>query len=136
MARIVAQYMPKALPKTFETVENHVKIVQHFVKDEDAEDGFARDENGRRIKAGPNTLEFHEVKSAGGIMFTFPRGHSIRLTDPAQLKQFRLSEQPRLVDLDLGEEVNEAGMPISLLSVINDTDKSAGNFGMADVEKD
>lgn len=136
MARIVAAYMPKALPKEFKTTETHVKIVQHFVKDDDpkSKDGLARDENGRRIKAGPNTLEMHEVESTGGIMFTFPRGHSIRLTDPAQLKQFKLSEQPRLVDLDLGEEVNEKGMPLSLLSVINDEGKSGGDFGLADKE--
>lgn len=129
MARIVAAYMPKALSKDFKTTETHVKIVRHFVMDDDAKDGFARDENGRKIKAGPNTLEMQEVESKGGIMFTFPRGHSIRLTDPAQLKQFKLTENPKLVDLDLGEEVNEKGMPLSLLSVISADGDSGGDFG-------
>lgn len=122
MSRIVAQYMPKALPKDFETTETHVKIVRHYVMEDDdkGKQVFARDENGRNIKAGPNTLEFEQKVSKGGILFTFPRGHSIRLTDPAQLKQFKLTEKPKLVDLDLGEEVNEKGIPLSMLSVISE----------------
>lgn len=135
MARIVAAYTPKALPKTFETVETHVKIIRLFVMEEDPKTGKqvpSRDENGRKIKAGPNTLEFEQVPSKGGIMFTFPRGHSIRLSSPEQLKQFKLSEQPRLVDLDLGEEVNAAGVPTSMLAVLSNSDKSGGDFGMVD----
>lgn len=113
--------MPKALPKTFETTETHVKIIRHYVMEEDAKgkEVFAVDENGRKIKAGPNTLEFTQVPSFGGILFKFPRGHSIRLTHPEQLKQFKLTDKPKLVDLDLGEEVNEKGVPLSLLAVID-----------------
>ncbi len=137
MARIVAAFMPKALPKTFETTEQHVKIVRHYVMEEDknGKEVPAHDENGRKIKAGPNTLEFFDVPSKGGIMFTMPRGHSIRLTSPEQLKQFKLTEQPRLVDLDLGEEVNAAGVPIAMLSIIADGEaRSGGDFGMVDAE--
>lgn len=139
MARIVAAYMPKALPKTFETEETHVKIVRHYVMEEDSKGKMvpSLDENGRKIKAGPNTLEFVQVPSNGGIMFTFPRGHSIRLSSPEQLKQFKLTEQPKLVDLDLGEEVNAAGVPVSMLAIVADSNKSGGDFGMVDtVEKD
>lgn len=140
MARIVAAYMPKALSKTFETVETHVKIVRHYVMEEDAKTGKmipSLDEHGRKIKAGPNTLEFIQVPSNGGIMFTFPRGHSIRLSSPEQLKQFKLTEQPKLVDLDLGEEVNAAGVPVSMLAIVADSNKSGGDFGMVDtVQKD
>ena len=135
MARIVAAYMPKALPKTFETTETHVKIVRHYVMEEDAKgkEVFAHDENGRKIKAGPNTLEFVQVPSTGGIMFTFPRGHSIRLTSPEQLKQFGLTEQPKLVDLDLGEEVNAAGVPLSMLAIVQEG--GAGGFASETVEE-
>jgi hypothetical protein len=139
MARIVAAHMPKALPKTFETEETHVKIVRHYVMETDkkGETVFSHDENGRKIKAGPNTLEFEQVKSFGGIMFTFPRGHSIRLSSPEQLKQFKLTEQPKLVDLDLGEEVNAAGVPVSVLAIVADSNRSGGDFGMVDtLEKD
>lgn len=128
MARIVSAYMPKALPKDFKTTEMHVKIVRHYVMTEDAKgkEVFDVDENGRKIKAGPNTLEFIEKESTGGIMFTFPRGHSIRLTDPAQLKQFKLTDRPKLVDLDLGEEVNEAGVPLSMLAIVQEGEADVG----------
>lgn len=131
--RIAAAFMPKALPKTFETEEVHAKIVQNYIKDEDEKDGFARDEHGKKIKAGPATVVFETVKSFGGVMFTFPRGHSIRLTTIDQIKQWGLSTKPRLVDMDSGSEVNEKGIPVNMQHLLEPG--STGDFGVADASE-
>lgn len=121
--------MPKAMPKTFETVEKHAKLVHHYLKDNDEKDGFSRDENGRKIKTRA-TLEVEDVVSTGGILFTMPRGHSVRLTTKEQLDFFKVSTKPRLVDLDTGEEVNEEGIPLSLQEFVKSgAMNSSGDFG-------
>lgn len=131
--RIAMAFTPKALPKTFETEEVHAKIVQNYVKDDDEKDGFARDEHGKKIKAGPATVQFETVKSTGGVMFTFPRGHSIRLTTADQIKQWGLSTKPKLVDMDSGSEVNEKGIPVNMLHLLEP--KAVGDFGIADASE-
>ena len=131
--KIQAMYMPSVVPKHYKTTETHVKIVRHWVKDEEGE--FVLDETtGKKIKAGPNTLEIYEKESTGGILFKFPRGHSIRLTSPDQIKQFRLTDTPKLVDMDSGEEVNEQGVPVSLAGVISGANNpNGGDFGSVEV---
>lgn len=132
--KIQAMYMPQVVPKHYKTTETHVKIIRHWVKDEDGE--FVLDETtGKKIKAGPNTLELYEKESTGGILFKFPRGHSIRLTTPEQIKQFRLTDTPKLVDMDSGEEVNEQGVPIALAGIIKGANNvHGGDFGESDVQ--
>ena len=134
--KIQAMYMPTVVPKHYKTTETWVKIVRHWVKDEDGE--LVLDETtGKKIKAGPNTLEIYQKESTGGILFKFPRGHSIRLTTPEQIKQFRLTDQPKLVDMDSGEEVNEQGVPVSLAGVIAGANNvSGGDFGNPELAAD
>ena len=132
MGRIVAQYQVKAMPKDYTTTETKYSIVQEYMKDDEGK--FERDEEGRKIKKGPIQVVSEQVESKGGLLFTFPGGHSIRLTSPEQLKQFGLNENPRLVDLDTGEEVNEHGVPLSLANYVNDVSASGGDFGKADTE--
>lgn len=135
--KIVAAYIPKVVPKTYKTAERHCKIVRHYVQDADGNPEL--DEHGKKIKAGPNTLEYEDRESMGGILFKMPRGHSIRLTSPEQIKQFRLTDKPFLVDLDSGEQVDESGTPISLAGLIKgDSDmmmNSGGDFGEAPADE-
>lgn len=129
--KIVAAYMPKVVPKTYKTTETHCKIVRHYVLDENGEPELDPD-TGKKIKAGPNTLEMYQKESTGGILFKMPRGHSIRLTTPEQIKQFRLTDKPFLVDLDSGEQVDESGVPVSLAHLIKEStsmEVAGGDFG-------
>lgn len=132
MSNIRPQYMPKALPKSFTTTETICEMVQEYKKDDEGE--FERDEQGRKIKKGPATMVQKTIESKGGILFTFPRGHSIRLSTKEQIKQFGLSENPKLIDMASGEEVNEQGVPLSLAQYVTDAGKGKGDFGLVDAE--
>lgn len=107
--RIVPQYTPRAMPKTHVSIEDRYSI--------------------KKNKDGTKELVKEEVESKGGVMFTFPAGHSIRLATIEQIEQFRLTTKPRLVDIDTGEEVNELGVPVSLAQFVANGGMSGGDFG-------
>ena|ERR1700753_3660888 len=93
---IQPQFIPSAMPKTFKTVETRVKMVKNA--------------------DGTKHMERKEVEVEGGVLFTMPHGHSVRLSSADQIKQFNVATKPRLVDLDTGEEVDEQGRPLSLVA--------------------
>lgn len=116
---IQAQFVPTAMPKSFETTEDRYSIVQEYVKDDEGK--FERDEGGKKIKLGPAKMIKETVVSKGGILFTMPRGHSVRLTTAEQIKEFGVATKPRLVDLDSGEECDETGRPLSLAAFVKNS---------------
>lgn len=110
---IQPQFVPTAMPKTYETTEMRYRMVTEYLQDDEGE--FVRDENGRKIKKGPSRMEAYEHTSKGGVLFTMPNGNSVRLTTPEQIQQFKVATKPRLIDLDSGEEVDEQGRPVALM---------------------
>lgn len=114
---IVPQFVPTAMPKGYSTIEKRYKMVDHYKLDDDGKP--ERDENGRKIKAMPSTMEAYDHVSNGGVLFTMPAGHSVRLTSPEQIKQFGVSTKPVLIDLDTGDEVDENGRPLKLIKFMN-----------------
>lgn len=119
---IQPQFIPTAMPKGYTTTETRAKMVQLYQKDDEGK--FERDDNGKKIKAGPARMIIEEVETKGGVLFTMPRGHSVRLTSPEQIKTFNVATKPRLVDLDTGEECNEQGRPLSLVAFVSKSNKS------------
>lgn len=115
MSNIVAQYVPKVIPKSYKTTEMHYNIVKN--------------------KDGTSRLEAKEVESTGGLLFQFPRGHSIRLSTAEQIEHFGLSRNPRLVDLTTGEEVDQNGVPLSIKDVVRGVENHGGDFGEASADE-
>lgn len=113
---IQPQFIPTAMQKGYTTTEDRYRIVQEYVKDDEGK--FERDETGKKIKLGPAKIIKETVPSTGGILFTMPRGHSVRLTTKEQIEQFKVATKPCLVDLDTGEECDESGKPLSLVAFI------------------
>ena len=109
-------FVPTAMPKGYTTTETQCRMVQKYKKDDEGK--FERDENGQKIKAGPAQMITETVESKGGVLFTMPRGHSVRLTTREQIEQFKVATKPRLVDLDTGEECDEQGRPVTLMAFI------------------
>lgn len=132
---IIAQYMPKPLPKDHVSLETHCKMVQDYVKDDEGK--YERDDNGKRIKKGPARMERDDkVESRGGVMFTLPNGNSVRMATQSQLDLFGLTMQPKLIDTATGEEVDEHGVPKSLAAYVQDAIASKGDFGLVDADDD
>lgn len=131
---IIAQYMPKPLPKDHVSLETHCKMVQEYVIDEETGKPD-RDDNGKRIKKGPaKMVRDDSVVSRGGVMFTFPNGNSVRMATQSQLDLFKLTMQPKLIDTATGEEVDERGVPKSLAAYVQDAIASKGDFGLVDTD--
>lgn len=114
---IQPQFIPTAMPKGYTTIETRARMVQHYQKDDEGK--FERDESGKKIKLGAAKMIIEEVETTGGVLFTMPRGHSVRLTSPEQIKTFKVATKPRLVDLDTGEECDEQGRPLSLVAFVS-----------------
>lgn len=51
------------------------------------------------------------VKECDCWMVFFPNGHSIRVTDFAELKRMGFDKKPRMVDMDTGDIVDFGGDP-------------------------
>lgn len=119
---IQPQFVPSAMPKDYTTKETHYRMVQEYQIDDEGK--FERDDNGKKIKLGPAKMIREEVEVKGGVLFTMPRGHSVRLTSIEQIKQFNVATKPRLVDLDTGEECDEQGRPMSLIAFTKNSAKT------------
>lgn len=130
---IQATYIPTAMAKGYTTTEDRYRIVQQYVKDDEGK--FERDEGGKKIKAGPAQMIKETVESKGGILFTMPRGHSVRLTSREQIEQFKVATKPKLVDLDSGEECDETGRPLSLVAFIKNSTASYDDVSSELVEE-
>lgn len=128
------QFIPTAMPKGYTTKETRARMVQHYLKDDEGK--FERDDNGKKIKAGPAKMVIEEVETTGGVLFTMPRGHSVRLTSPDQIKTFKVATKPRLVDLDTGEECDEEGRPISLVAFVTKSRASYDDVASELIEED
>ena len=131
---IVPQYMPKALSKDHVSLETHCVMEQDYVLDEKGK--VERDDQGRKVKRGPARLVMKTIESKGGIMFTMPAGHSVRIASPAQMELFKLTEKPKLIDSQSGEEVNEHGIPLSLAAYVANAALSAPSADTGFVEAD
>lgn len=129
---VIAEYTVKALPKNYETVETHCKMVQDYVLDEKGKPEL--DDNGRKIKKGPaRMVREDKVVSKGGVMYTFPNGNSVRFASQHQLDLFKLSTQPRLIDTATGEECDERGVPKSLSEFVSGAGAPVGDVFLEDL---
>lgn len=111
------EYEVRKLPDSYVTKEMRYS----FVDDEKAQpDRFGR----KRQK-----MVSEEVESRGGWLFIVrgKPGHSFRLTSLDQIKSLGLSERPRLIDNETGEEVNEQGIPLSVVSQLEHS-RTFGNM--------
>lgn len=97
-SRIKAQFAVQPIPKDYETVATHYKMVKQH-------DGTVR-------------MEQVQVPSKGGHLFTMANGSQIRLESLDQIKHFNLDTKPVLIDIQTGEEVNEQGIPLSVANLV------------------
>lgn len=63
-----------------------------------------------------NKKEVHEEVIEEGYMVFHPRGHSVFLTED-RLRELKLDEQPKLVDMNSGDVVGTLGIPLSMTEV-------------------
>lgn len=54
------------------------------------------------------------VEERGGWLYTFMRGHQIRVTTEEQMKLLGLTAEPRLIDDSTGLQVNAQGIPLDI----------------------
>jgi|SRR5882762_252473 len=100
---IRADYSVVKLPDTYVTT----KTVYRYEKD-------ATDPSGK------GRIRYEEiVEEKGGWLFTFLRGHQIRLTDEKQIALFGLATTQRLIDDSTGLEVNQQGVPIDIAAHVH-----------------
>lgn len=96
------EYDVVKLPDTYVTRET----VYEYIKDPDAEKVEGKPHPRKRVE------RVREVK--GGWLFTFMRGHQLRVETEEQMKLLNLSAHRRLIDDSTGLEVNEQGIPIDI----------------------
>ena len=96
--RIKASYQVQKIGNEYETFENRFSMKK-------GQDGTYR-------------MEMESVATHGGYLFTMPNGSQIRLETLDQIKQFKLDTKPQLIDITTGEEVNEAGVPLSIANLV------------------
>lgn len=97
-SRIKAQFQVQPIEKSYETFETQYSM-------EKAADGTKQ-------------MVQKQVASKGGYLFTMPNGSQIRLETLEQIKHFKLDTKPQLIDITTGEEVNEAGVPLSIANLV------------------
>lgn len=108
-----AEYEVRKLPDTFIT-----KATKY---------GFEMDEKGRKNRFGelPQRITIEEnglVEKGGWIILVRGKpGHSIRITSLDQARQHKLKVVgteivPRFIDSQTGEEVNEEGIPLTVVA--------------------
>lgn len=97
--RIKAQFQVQPIPDSYETFETRFKMKK-------GQDGTMR-------------MESEQVASKGGYLFSMPNGSQIRLESLDQVKHFNLDTKPKLIDITTGEEVNEAGVPLSIANLVH-----------------
>jgi hypothetical protein len=119
---IRADYTVTKLPDTY--VTKHTEVFYGY------DEKWQPDPEKPDLKR-PRVRTEREVEDRGGYLFTFMRGHSIRLTSLEQIKQFGLDVKPRLIDDTTGLEVNENGVPVDIANFINQSSGSMmdGNAG-------
>lgn len=130
MSKIAAQYQVTEVPDSVIRKE----IVMESV----------RDKNGKHVGFKQVVRE-----KKGGLFYSFPNGNSIMLDKPiergpaqqlmddlsdlkdgdevplnkrvakTQLETFGLTDRPRLFDLTTGDEVDERGVPLAIVGVLN-----------------
>ncbi len=98
-SRIKAQFQVQKIPEDYKTFETQYVMVK------------GRD--------GTMQMEQKQVASTGGYLFSMPNGSQIRLETLEQIKQFKLDTKPQLIDITTGEEVNEAGVPLSIANLVH-----------------
>lgn len=95
-------YLVEKIPDTYETT----KIVYAYIRDPDQE--------AIPGKPTPKIRTETVITEKGGWLFTFMRGHQIRLTDEKQIALLGLSTAPRYIDDSTGLEVNKQGIPVDV----------------------
>jgi len=104
MCAIRVEYEVRKLPDTFVTKEMRYS--------------FVVDEKAPRNRWGEprQKMVSEEVESRGGYLYIVrgKPGHTIRLTSLDQIAAFGLSDKPKLIDANTGEEVDEHGVPLTV----------------------
>lgn len=103
------EYTVEKLPESYVTT----KKVYKYIPDPD----WKQEDHGNGA-VRPRIRVEEEVEEHGGWLFTFMRGHQIRVTSMEQMKLFGIHERPRLIDESTGFECNEHGVPLDIAHVV------------------